>query len=102
MEIDVAKSFEKDQKKQAELEKLRKEGRCYKCLKQGHMKKACPDWEKEGKGKPPPYQPKARSTTTKEEKEGEPQDLKQLARAVHGLDERKTDELFELMMDEDF
>jgi hypothetical protein len=111
MEIDAAK-FIKDPKREEENAKLRKEGRCFKCKKQGHMKNACPDWAKESKGKPPPYQPKAQSAdvpepsiteSTREAPFQEPQNMKELTQNIHTLDDQKTDELFQLIMDgEDF
>ena len=107
MEIDAAK-ISKDPKKEEEATRLKREGRCFKCQKQGHMKKACPDWGQQEKGKPPPYQPKARATTLPTIKEEGPSskenlDLKQLARSIHTLDDQRTEELFELIMDrEDF
>jgi hypothetical protein len=111
MEIDAAK-FTQNPRREEENAQLRKEGRCFKCKKQGHMKKACPDWAEESKGKPPPYQPKARSVnvsgpSTMEPNDENPpkelQDMKQLARNIHTLDDQETDELLQLVMDgEDF
>jgi hypothetical protein len=109
MEVDAAK-LNYDPKKKEELERLKKEGCCYKCQKQGHLKWECPNWTNEKKDKPPPYPSKACSTTTplpkilKEDPapSKEPQDMKQLARAMRTLDDMKTEELFNLIMDEDF
>ncbi len=58
MEIDAGLPNKVNSKKQKENLCLQKEGRCYKCGKQGHMKKECLKWK--GKNdKPPPYKPKA-------------------------------------------
>jgi hypothetical protein len=42
MEVDTAK-LDNDPKKKEELERLKKEGWCYKCQKQGHLKWECPN-----------------------------------------------------------
>jgi hypothetical protein len=110
MEIDAAK-FIRNPKQEEKNAQLHKEGRCFKCKKQGHMKDACPKWAKESKGKPPPYQPKARSADvpgpssmgpTDKAPYKEPQDIEQLTRSIHALDSQRTNKLFQLMEEEDF
>ena len=88
--------------KQAERLRIRSEGLCFKCLKKGHIKKECPDWKKLSEN-PPPYKPKARMATVKEEKDdesGSPDDLKDLARRMAVLDVQKKEDLFDIIMDE--
>jgi hypothetical protein len=63
MEIDAGQIQDKDLKKEAENARLCKEGRCYKCSQQGHLKRNCPDWLKRP-DKPSPYPSKACSTNT--------------------------------------
>ena len=107
MDIDAAR-VPKDPKKAAEEAHCRKEGLCYKCKEKGHIINKCPKWPTDHKGKPPPYQPKARATTTPTViEEGPPienaNNLKDLARTIHTLNDQKTEELFKLIMDnEDF
>ena len=107
MEIDAAKVPE-DPKKAKEVTRLRNEGRCFKCQKQGHMKNACPDWGPKDKGKPPPYQPKARMaaalpTIEEEGPSKQTQEVGQLARTIRGLNDQTTDELFHAILEkEDF
>ena len=36
-----------------EREKLRKEGRCFRCKKQGHLSRYCPDKPSQARGNPP-------------------------------------------------
>jgi hypothetical protein len=52
MEIDAGQT--KDPKREAKLTHLQKEGRCFKCNQQGHLKCDCPEWAKEP-DKPLPY-----------------------------------------------
>ena len=105
MDIDAAIVPRKDPRKITENERLKKEGRCYKCQQQGHLKRNCPEWPKKA-DKPPPYPFKGRSTTLNtidEEGQGST-DLKELARAMATLDIKEQDELFNNLMDgnEDF
>jgi len=90
--------------KEAERIKLLKEGKCYKCLKTGHIKRNCPEWQKKKPNdKPPPYKPKGRTATLSpvpEDKEKEPDDLKDLARRMSTLDSQGKEALFNLMMEE--
>jgi hypothetical protein len=107
MEIDAGQIRDKDSKKEAENARLCKEGRCYKCGQQGHLKHNCPDWPKRP-DKPPPYPFKARSTNTlplvQETKEEQDPNLKELAQSMSLMDDAKKDELFDLLLEgkEDF
>ena len=74
---------------------------------QGHVKKDCPEWGKKGE-KPPPYQSKGRIATafaftsnTNQTAEEQPE-LKELAHHMHSLDNHGKEQLFNLIMDEDF
>src|SRR5882757_2320800 len=105
MDIDAAIVPGKDPRKITESERLKKEGRCYKCQQQGHLKRNCPEWPKKA-DKPPPYPFKGRSITLNtidEEGQGS-KDLKELARAMMTLDIKEQDELFNNLMygNEDF
>jgi hypothetical protein len=60
--IDAALTTEEQQKR-------KKEGRCYYCNRQGHMKRECPKLKDEGKGKETPFKAKARVAKIEEEKE---------------------------------
>ncbi|KAF8495268.1 hypothetical protein F5888DRAFT_1805118 [Russula emetica] len=97
MEIDAAWTQKEKLKKGMDRSQLSKEGRCFKCLQQGHLKKDCPEW----KGKPPPYKPKVTklATVTEETKE-EPFDLKELARTMATLDNQKKEDLFDILINE--
>jgi len=100
MEIDVVQ-FEKDLKKQAENNRLYKEGHCYSCKQQGHPKKECLT-KIPGGSKPPPYF-KARSTKLPtiekmKEEEEQPKELKKLAHSMAILNNDKKDELFDLLL----
>ena len=109
MEIDSAQICPRNPKREAKNTQLRKEGRCFKCEKQGHVKKDCPEWGKKGE-KPPPYQFKGRIATTSAstsntaqstEEDKEPE-LKELACRMHSLNDLGKEQLFDLIMDEDF
>jgi hypothetical protein len=97
MEIDAGQIRDKDPKKKAENAHLRKEGRCYKCGQQEHLKCNCPDWPKRP-DKPPPYPSKACSTNTlppvQETEEEKDPNLKELAQSMSLMDNAKKDELF--------
>ena len=108
MEIDSAQVCPCNPEREAKNTQLRKEGRCFKCEKQGHMKKDCPEWGKKGE-KPLPYQSKGRIATTSastssnnQTAEEEELELKELARRMHSLDNCGKEQLFDLIMDEDF
>ena len=69
--------------------------------------KNCPEWGKKGE-KPPPYQSKGRVASTSaspsntEQTTEEEPELKELARRMHSLDNHGKEQLFDLIMDEDF
>jgi Retrotransposon gag protein/Zinc knuckle len=105
MEVDAASVEKAASTKDPEKIRLQKEGRCFKCQKQGHIKRNCPEWKGKAPNKPPPYEPKARTTTldsVKEEAEepGEPRDLKNLAQQMATLGEKEKEDLFGMMMEE--
>jgi hypothetical protein len=97
----------KDLKREAKLTRLQKEGRCFKCNKQGHLKHDCPEWAK-GPDKLLPYASKARftNTLTPEEETEENRDpkMKELARSMSLLTSDQKDEFFDLLLEgkEDF
>ena len=109
MEIDSAQICPHNPEREATNTQLKKEGRCFKCEKQGHIKKDCPEWGKKGE-KPPPYQfkghiattsPSTSNTAQSAEEDKEPE-LKELARRMHSLNDLGKEQLFNLIMDEDF
>jgi hypothetical protein len=100
MEIDAGQI--KDPKREAKLTCLRKEGRCFKCNKQGHLKCDCPEWAK-GPDKPPPYASKAHSTNVptpveETEEEVDPK-MKELARSMLLLTSDQKDEFSDLLLE---
>jgi hypothetical protein len=54
MDIDTGIMQFKTLMQEAKYKKLQTEGRCFKCHKQGHLKKHCPDWQKKNE-QPLPY-----------------------------------------------
>ena len=109
MEIDSAQIRPCNPKREAKNIQLRKEGRCFKCEKQGHVKKDCSEWGKKGE-KPSPYQSKGRiattsastSNTAQSTEEDKELELKELACCMHSLNDLGKEQLFNLIMDEDF
>jgi hypothetical protein len=107
MEIDTRQTQIKDPKREAKLTHLRKEGRCFKCNQQGHLKHDCPEWAKEP-NQPPPYTSKACSinalTPIKETEEETDPKMKELARSMLLLTSDQKDEFFDLFLEgkEDF
>ena len=109
MKIDSAQIRPCNPERKAKNTQLKKEGRCFKCEKQGHLKKDCPEWGKKG-DKPLPYQSKGHVATTLasilnttqpiEEDKGP--ELKELAHRMHSLNDLGKEQLFDLIMDEDF
>ena len=107
MEIDAVQMDKTSQSKAAEAARLKKEGRCFKCLKQGHIKRNCPDWKGKTTDKPPPppYKPKARTATIEvkddpDTPDEETDNLKDLARRMALLDVQKKEDLFDILMEE--
>ena len=109
MEIDSAQIRPRNPEREARNTQLKKKGRCFKCEKQGHLKKDCPEWGKKGE-KPPPYQSKGRvvttftsiSNTTQPTEEDKELELKELACRMYSLNDSGKEQLFDLIMDEDF
>ena len=105
MEIDAGITDKISADRQTENQRLRKEGRCFECGQQGHLKRNCPKLK--GKtDKPPPYKPTARTATTNKNQEepdqpgNDPPDLNNLARSMKVLDSQKKEDLFDLLMEE--
>jgi Zinc knuckle len=92
MEIDAA-SMEKPSKQKwsAKNDKLKKEGRCFKCQKPGHMKKDCPEWGTTSK------KPLARVV---EAEENEPKEGHQVARVIKAMDDQQREDLLDAMINE--
>ncbi len=78
-----------------------REGQCFKCGKQGHIKREWPEWKGKNE-KPPPYKPKACVAKAVEPEEALEQtlDLTSLARSMKVLDSQKKEDLFDLLMEE--
>jgi hypothetical protein len=97
MEIDAGWTSKEKTKKVFDRTQLSKEGKCFKCLQTGHIKKDCPEW----KGKPPPYKPKvAKLATVMEEPKEELSDIKELARTMATLDDQRREDLFDILINE--
>ena len=103
MQVDAAQMDAPKGKKRFNTEeqlRLKQEGRCFKCHKQGHMKNNCPAKN----DAPPQYTPKVpkaggRSAIT----EGPPPEIdeaKDLARKVQALDDEGRDALLQAMLEE--
>ena len=109
MEIDSAQMQPHNSEKEAKNTKLKQEERCFKCEKQGHIKRNCPEWDKKGE-KPPSYQLKGCTTsattlstpTPNINKEEEEPNLKELAHCMHFLNDSGKEQLFDLIMEKDF
>jgi Zinc knuckle len=80
MDVDVARTSNPRQTRrltEEERTKLLKEGRCFRCGKQGHISKACPDKGKQqASNNPPREKGKARTTKIEEVKEDEQEEDK--------------------------
>src|SRR6266403_951054 len=101
MEIDAGVPDKTTINKQKENLCIQREGRCFKCGKQGHIKRECPEWKGKNE-KPPPYKPKACVAKAVEPEEALEQtlDLTSLARSMKVLDSQKKEDLFDLLMEE--
>jgi hypothetical protein len=102
--VEKADRIKGTQTRNAEQLRLMKEGRCFGCQKQGHVRRDCP--ERKGKGNaPPPYKPKARTIVTNEAGPLPPDmaDLKPVIRSITALNDNDKESLFDsLMKEEDF
>ena len=116
MDVDVARTNRSstDRLSPEEVTRLRNEGRCFICKKQGHISKTCPDRKtpfkpRAEKGKAPQ---KLRNTEAQEEDEqGQEQDQKEppaydekaLAAAIKTMKAEERDAFFEkVLVEEDF
>src|SRR5712675_1962170 len=91
MEIDAASTGKpSNQKWSAKNDKLKNEGQCFKCQKQGHIKKDCPEWKVTNK------KPLARVT----EAEEEPREGHKVARVIKSMDDQQREELLDAMINE--
>ena len=76
-------------------------------MRKTRTRQNCPEWGKKTE-KPLPYQSKGRvastssSTSSTDQTAEEEPELKELARRMHSLDTRGKEQLFDLIMDEDF
>ena len=107
MKIDLAQVRSCNPEREAKNTQLKKE-RCFRCKKQGHLKQDCSEWGKKG-DKRPPYQSKGcvASTSTPTPNTAQPiedkePELKELAHYMHSLNDLGKEQLFDLIMDEDF
>ena len=92
MEIDAASTGKpSNQKWSVKNDKLKKEGRCFKCQKPGHMKKDCPEWGTTFK------KPLARVGKTEED---EPKEGRQVARVIKSMDNQQREDLLDAMINE--
>ena len=104
MQVDVVKL---QKLTDAEWEKLKKEGCCFKCQKQGHLSCACPEKGQETSGTPCMHVPtpsqtcKATIDKVKEEKPKEKQvDLMQILAHICHLKTKDSEKLFTKLMEE--
>jgi Retrotransposon gag protein len=106
MQVDAAQMDAQKGKRRINIEeqqRLKQEGRCFKCHKQGHMKTNCPAKNEA----PPKYTPKPSKTGGRsalaEEPSATEEDTKDLARKVQALDNEGRDALLQAMLeDSDF
>src|SRR5882762_8972679 len=83
MEIDAASIGKPNKQKWSDKnDKLKSEGRCFKCQKQGHMKKDCPEWKRK---------PLARIA----EAEEEPKEGHKVARVIKSMDDQQREDLLD-------
>jgi hypothetical protein len=101
MEVDAARTYEpKNQGRQkTNNEQLKKEGRCFKCQKQGHMMRDCPQKDSTPpKDKAPSYKIGGRQAIAEEPKGDETP--RSLARRIKELDDNGRDEILQVMMND--
>ena len=98
MEVDAATTQEKKPFKQGFDDNLKKEGRCFQCHKQGHMKKDCPD-----KAKTPAFKRKPKIEGRKASAEEDGNETLDLACRIREMDDDQRNEVFQAMLnDSDF
>ena len=100
MEVDAATTHERKAKRGFD-ENFKKEGRCFHCHMQGHMKKDCPKKNQIFKSKTFKKKKGPREGGRQaiiEESEGDEEDTRELARRIQGLDDDKRDEVFQNML----
>ena len=100
MEVDTATTQERKAKRGFD-ENLKKEGHCFHCHMQGHMKKDCPKKNQTFKGKP--FEKKkglkegGRQAIIEESEEDE-EDTHELAYRIQGVDDDKCNKVFQNML----
>ena len=98
MEVDAATTQEKKPFKQGFNNNLKKEGRCFQCHKQGHIKKDCPD-----KAKASAFKRKPKIEGRKASAEDGDDETLDLARQIREMDDDQRNEVFQAMLnDSDF
>jgi hypothetical protein len=92
MEIDAASTKKAEGRKWSDKdEKLKKEGRCFKCQKQGHMKRDCPE-----KGDVP----KRTFARITEAEEDEPKEGHKVARVIKAMTDQEREDLLDSMIND--
>ncbi len=102
MDVDAGR-VEEPRGNNTDRAKLRAEGRCFECQKQGHLRKDCPVKKGNGSAPKPSFAPKCPSLPARviaPDKETEPKDeVRDLASRIAQLDQEESEALFQALVD---
>jgi hypothetical protein len=85
-----------------EKEKLSKEGRCFRCKKQGHISRNCPDKEKEAKDAPRRENYRTTAHAAEVEEGTQQGRVEELAGGIRELGDEEKEGLLDLLMEKGF